>query len=176
MCRAQETLAVRLSSLDVSPVLVYDIDRVAASALPHLAEQFGMSYLFILCRADADKRALLKNAHMLNRKNGSVWALREIIRRIGFGEINLIEGQAIPRRDGSALRNGWRDHGNPVNWANLRILLAQPCNTKQSALLRGIITKWIPARCQLLGIEFMAGNLTHNQQIYRNGLFNHGGA
>lgn len=175
MCRAQETLAARLSSLDVSPVLVYDIDHVAASALPHLAEQFGMSELLPLCSTDADKRVLLKIAPLLNRKKGSVWALREVIRRVGLGGVTLIEGQLISSRDGSVSRNGWRVHGDKATWANLRVVLAQPCSAKQGVLLRSILVSWIPARCHLLGIEFATGGFMHNKIIYRNGLFNYGG-
>ena len=41
---ALAALAERITYLDVSPVVAHDIDRVPASALPHLADQFHMRH------------------------------------------------------------------------------------------------------------------------------------
>ena len=59
---ALAALAERITYLDISPVVTHDIDRVPASALPHLADQFHMRHTVAWRRAktDAERRGLVK--------------------------------------------------------------------------------------------------------------------
>ncbi len=83
-------IAARLNDIDLSPLLVYLIDTVNASALPHLAEQFHiMGYEgWQFARDDADRRRLIKRAIELHRHKGTKWALRQVFETLQLnGEI-----------------------------------------------------------------------------------------
>lgn len=176
MCRAIDAISSRLNTLPLQAALVYDLTTVDASALAHLAQQAGVSELFAQAHSDTARRQLLRDAISLQKHRGTVSTLRDIIRRLGLGEITLLEGQRVPARNGTTTRNGWYTRGDPLTWANLRIVLQNHISQKQGALLRGLILQWLPARCNLLAIELTTAQAaSHNAALYRNGTFNHGG-
>lgn len=176
MCRAIDTVSSRLNTLPLQAALVYDLTTVDASALAHLAQQAGVSELFSQAQSDPARRQILRYAISLQKHRGTVATLRDIIRRLGLGEITLMEGQRVAARNGTVLRNGWYTQGDPIVWANLRIILQAPISQKQGASLRGLILQWLPARCKLLAIETtLAQSAAHNAVLYRNGISNHGG-
>lgn len=74
-------LAARLNGLDLSALLVYLVDTVSASALPHLAEQFHiMGYEgWQFARDDAERRRLIKRSIELHRHKGTKWALQQVL-------------------------------------------------------------------------------------------------
>ncbi len=83
-------LAARISDIDRSPVLVYLVDQVNASALPHLAEQLhllGEGWQF--ARDDDERRKLLKRAIELHRYKGTPWAIRQVLETLALsGQIS----------------------------------------------------------------------------------------
>ena len=82
----------RYSELELDKLLVYIIDTVDAAAIPYLAEQFDvLGYKgFRLATTEADKREIIKRAIELHRFKGTLWAVRESLRSIGYGDL-LIE-------------------------------------------------------------------------------------
>ncbi len=83
-------IAARLNDIDLSPLLVYLIDTVNASALPHQAEQFHiMGYEGWKFAGDDDaRRRLIKRAIELHRHKGTKWALRQVLETLQLnGEI-----------------------------------------------------------------------------------------
>lgn len=73
-------IASRLNALALTPVLVYLIDTVDASALPHLADQFrvlGEGWQF--ARDDGERRALIKRAIEIKRHRGTPWAIDQVL-------------------------------------------------------------------------------------------------
>ncbi len=76
----------RLGSIDLTPLLVYLIDYVTPSALPHLAEQFHVTGLegWELAETEEEKRALIKKAIELHRYRGTPWAVKEALKAVGF--------------------------------------------------------------------------------------------
>lgn len=83
-------LAARISDIDRSPVLVYLVDQVNASALPHLAEQLhllGEGWQFT--RDDDERRKLLKRAVELHRYKGTPWAIQQVLETLALsGQIS----------------------------------------------------------------------------------------
>lgn len=83
--RALETLSSRLSTLDLSPVVVYDFDHVPSQALTALAEQLnllgdaGWDFAGFGPAPDAKKRALLKEAVALHRLKGTRYAVQRAL-------------------------------------------------------------------------------------------------
>jgi len=83
-------LAARISDIDLSPLLVYLVDTVNASALPNLAEQLhilGEGWQF--ARDDDERRRLLKRAIELHRHKGTRWAIQQVLETLGLsGQIS----------------------------------------------------------------------------------------
>ena len=75
---ALAALAERITYLDVSPVITHDIDRVPASVLPHLADQFHMRHTVAWRRAktDAERRGLVKAGIQRHRIKGTLAGFR----------------------------------------------------------------------------------------------------
>ena len=83
-------LAARISDMDLSPLLVYLVDTVNASALPNLAEQLhilGEGWQF--ARDDDERRRLLKRAIELHRYKGTRWAIQQVLETLALsGQIS----------------------------------------------------------------------------------------
>ncbi len=77
----------RIGQIDLTPLLVYMIDNVDASALPHLIEQFHVAGNEggRLAENETLKRALLKRAIDIHRMKGTPAGLRQALTEIGFG-------------------------------------------------------------------------------------------
>nr|BDD48302.1 hypothetical protein 7 [bacterium] len=76
-----DNLCSRFNSLDTARLLVYLVDNVDASALPHLAEQFHIlgNEGWLYANTENEKRELIKNAIELHRYKGTKYALRKVL-------------------------------------------------------------------------------------------------
>ncbi len=83
---ALNDLCDRLGNLDLSPLLVYLIDIVSPSALPHLMDQFHVLGMegSRLANSDADRRSLIKGAFDAHRHKGTRYAIRRAIDSLGL--------------------------------------------------------------------------------------------
>ncbi|KVN76047.1 phage tail protein [Burkholderia ubonensis] len=175
--RALAQLAERLGNVDLSPLLVYLIDDVDASALPFLADQFSVMGEdgWSLAESDEARRTLIKGAIELHRYKGTPWAVREVIRRLGFGEVELVENIARVFYDGKRRYNGWMVHGDPGLWAVYRVILLDRAITNdQAALLRATLAAFAPARCLLASLEYRGVPVRYNGAARYDGQYNHG--
>ncbi|HCD3155719.1 TPA: phage tail protein I, partial [Escherichia coli] len=130
-------LAGRLDNIDLSVLMVFLVDIVDSSALPWLGEQFSLSGDgWELAESDDVRRMLIKAAIELHRYKGTPWSIREVIRRFGFGEVDLIEGTGRLSYDGNRSYNGLFVHGDAAAWAVYRVILKQPITNDQAAMLR----------------------------------------
>jgi P2-related tail formation protein len=82
-----------LESLRLELLLIYFIDQVDARALPILGRQFDVlgNKGFRLATSEQQKRDILKRAIELHRYKGTVWAVKESLKSIGFHDIILTE-------------------------------------------------------------------------------------
>lgn len=83
----------RFTSLELDKLLVYLIDSVPTEALPFLAEQFDvLGYKgFRLANTELDQREIIKRSIELHRYKGTLWAVREALVSIGFGDAEIVE-------------------------------------------------------------------------------------
>ena len=139
--------AQRLSAIEIDQLLVYVIDTVTSTALPYLADQFDVAGEkgYRLATTDEQRRAIIKRAIELKRYIGTVWAVKQAMISVGFGEAQLIEGV---------------DEGTPeYDWAKFRVLadlgndLGLP-DTNGAAELTGLINYYKNARSLLLDISY----------------------
>ena len=147
-------LAGRLDNIDLSVLMVFLVDIVDSSALPWLGEQFSLSGDgWELAESDDVRRMLIKAAIELHRYKGTPWSIREVIRRFGFGEVDLIEGTGRLSYDGNRSYNGLFVHGDAAARAVYRVILKQPITNDQAAMCvrRSLHLHW--PRCHLASLS-----------------------
>ena len=170
----------RLSNFDLSPILVYLIDSVNESALYYLADQFSLLGYdgWSLAESEDQKRELIKSAIQLHKHKGTPWSIREVCRRLGFGEVELIEGIANIHYDGLYQYNGYQVYGgDETSWAIYRvILLSEPITNDQAQLLRDVLSAFAPARCHLESLDYQSVPLRYNGAAQFDGQYNFGSA
>ena len=168
-------LAGRLDNIDLSVLMVFLVDIVDSSALPWLGEQFSLSGDgWELAESDDVRRMLIKAAIELHRYKGTLWSIREVIRRFGFGEVDLIEGTGRLSYDGNRSYNGLFVHGDAAAWAVYRVILKQPITNDQAAMLRQTLAAFAPARCHLASLEYQSVAIRYNNTAIHDGSYNHG--
>lgn len=171
-----ELLDETLADLDLNAMLVYLVDLVKPTLLPILADQFSLldEAVWLLAESEDAKRNLIKNSAQLHRYKGTPWAIREVIRLLGFGEVTLQEGLNNQAHNGSILRDGTHVHGDPSAWALYRVFLERPITNDQAALLRRLLLSVAPARCRLVSLDYQSVAVRHNGFARRDGQYNHG--
>lgn len=171
-------LGKRLNSLDKSQIMTGFVDLVPAEFLALLAEKWSVTGYdgWLLAESDEAKRKLIKRAVELHRYKGTPWAMREIIRQLGFGEVDIIEGLFDKRHDGSFTRDGTYYHGDRSKWAYYRVILQKAITNDQADLLRKTLRVFAPARCVLASLDYRTVSLRHNGKALRNGQYNRGTA
>lgn len=137
----------RLSAIQADAVLVYIIDSVSAEALPFLAKQFDVDGEkgYSLATNDAERRAIIKQAIELKRYMGTVWAVKEAIRSVGYAGAVLDEGI---------------DQGTPaIDWAKFRVEVdlgnSGGLNSNTAAELTRLINYYKNVRSHLLDISYI---------------------
>lgn len=171
-----ELLDETLDSVDINAMLVYLIDLVKPQLLPSLADQFSLldEAAWALAESVDAKRDLIRNSAQLHRYKGTPWAIREVIRLLGFGEVTIQEGLNNQVRDGSIIRDGNHVHGNPAAWPLYRVFLQHAITNDQAALLRRLLLSVAPARCRLVSLDYSSVAIRHNGFARRDGQYNHG--
>lgn len=171
-----EMLGDALDELDLNAMLVYLVDLVKPALLPVLADQFSLldEAAWLLAESEDAKRNLIKNSAELHRYKGTPWAMREVIRLLGFGEVILQEGLNNQIRNGSISRNGTHVHGDPSAWPLYRVFLKRVITNDQAALLRRLLLSVAPARCRLVALDYQSVAIRHNGVARRDGQYNHG--
>lgn len=102
-------VAARMSTIELESLLVYVIDSVSASALPTLARQFDVEGFvgYGVATNDEQRREIIKRAIELKRYMGTVFAIKEAMKTVGYTDSVLTEGI---------------DMGNPlIDWARFSI-------------------------------------------------------
>lgn len=173
-----ELLQESFAEIDLSVMLVYLVDQVQAELLPVLADQLSLldETAWRLAESEGARRELIKGSIALHRYKGTPWAVREVVRRLGFGEISLFEGLSGRPRNGSIQRNGIYFHGEKSAWSQYRVFLERPITNDQATMLRRALIDQAPARCRLVSLDFQAVANRHNGAIYRDGQYNRGSA
>ena len=171
-------LGLRMNDADVARLMPRLINLVAPEHLVMLAESRSILGAdgYWLAESDQMRRRLIKGAYELHRYKGTPWAIREIVRRFGFGEVQIIEGMGNKRHNGEITRDGRYVHGHSDRWAHYRIIMANVITNDQAALLRHTLRAFAPARCVLAALDYQAAALRHNGRIIRDGRFNRGTA
>lgn len=153
-----QVFADRLAALPIESLIIYLVDTVEASALPFLAEQFGVNGFAGWQQAQTveQKREIVKNAINLQRKKGTVYAIKEAIRSVGLGNATLVEGAGL----------------GPNGWAEFTVHIensGQAVDLEANQKLTKLILEYKNERSHFLGIEYGAivfdDSLTVNDEV-----------
>ena len=176
--RALASLGLRYRDIDTAALMPRLVELVVPEHLPLLAESRSILGAdgFWLAESEQMRRSLIKGAYELHRYKGTPWAIREIVRRLGFGEVQLIEGMGSRSQDGTISRDGLYAHGHSDRWAHYRIIMNNLITNDQAALLRRTLRAFAPARCVLAALDYQQVALRHNGRASRDGRFNRGTA
>ncbi|EGJ4577531.1 phage tail protein I [Escherichia coli] len=168
-------LAGRLDNIDLSVLMVCLVDIVDSSALPWLGEQFSLfGDGWELAESDDVRRMLIKSAIELHRYKGTPWSVREIIRRFGFGEVDIIEGLGGLHYNGQRQFNGYCLYGDESSWAIYRVILQRPITNDQATLLRRVLSFFAPARCHLISLDYQSVPVRYNAEACYDSNYNYG--
>lgn len=128
-------------------------------------------------RSDDAKRALILNSIEIYRHKGTPWAIRLLIRSLGFGEVDIIERIGGRTHDGTFRRNGVYPHASLASsWATYMVALQRPITNAQAERLRKLLPSVAPARCHLVALRYASVANSHNGATRRDGAYNHGSA
>lgn len=141
-----EVMAETFASLDISALFVYIVDNVSSDALQHLAYQFDIedTYTYGLADTDDKKREAIKKAITLKRHIGTVYAVKEALKIIGYDAV-------LTESDGSV--------GDGHDWARFRIVIdllnTGGLDADTAAKLTRLINESKNARSELLDISYV---------------------
>lgn len=170
--KALADLSLPLSRLDTSKIMTTLVELLDDAFIPLLAEKWSVTGYDgeFLAESDRSKRELIKAAIELHRYKGTPWAIREVLRRLGFGEIDIDEGLKARTYEHKFVQ------GIPLSdkWAYYAIRLNQPITNEQGQQLRKILRNFAPARCTLAVLDYKAVPIRYNNKVRYNGSYNHG--
>lgn len=158
------------------PVLIKELwnpDECPHDLLPWLAWAFGVDE-WDAKWSDETKRNVIRTAVAIQRRKGSVWSIKEVIRAAGYGDSILIEGNSNHFYDGAGHHNGLFTYGDVTEWARYRFILTRPISNAQAAQVRRILDYTAPARCHLIELIFTEASNLYDGAISYNGAYNYG--
>lgn len=165
----------RLPAFKLSPIMTTLVDLLDDRFIEILAEKWsatGYDGIF-LAENQKSKVALIKSAIELHRHKGTPYSIREIVRKLGFGEVEIDEG--LKNRDYSA-----NTFANTLpaktKWAAYAIRLNNPITNNQAVEMRNVLKNFVPARCVLAVLDYKAAPILYNNKARYNGQYNHGSA
>ena len=144
-------IASAIRGVSLAPLLVYLIDDVDASALPHLAEQFNVygRSQWQLCQTDTDKRNLIKNAVPVHRKKGTPWAIQQAILAVGFDAVDVVT--------------------RTPTWTDIQVYVrGRPITANDASLIKDVIDEFAPARCTLNQLAYGQIEIWSNDGLWGN--------
>lgn len=151
----------RLEAIQLDALLVYLIDTVSEEALPFLAEQFDvLGYKGMRLATTTDqKREVIKRAIELHRFKGTVWAVKEALKTIGYPDAILTE----------------HVQSGPGGWATFRIEIDagnNPISAQAVDELVRMIDEYKNVRSHLVDISykltFAPDSITLEDESYEN--------
>lgn len=165
----------RISAVPVPIRDIWNVDTCPASLLAWLAWENGVDEWSDDWSDDA-KRATIRDAILVQRRKGTVWAVKRVLANAGYGTATLVEGLYGRTFDGTAKFNGLEKWGDPTQWATYRAVLDRPITIKQADQVRRLLNTTAPARCQLLEFVFTQAANSFDGSIKFNGNYSFGTA
>ena len=171
-------LANRLDTLDKSQIMTSLIDLLDEKYIELVAEKWSVTGYdgYLLANDIKSKRTLISSAVELHKYKGTPWAVKQICKKLGLGEVEIIERLAKQYYDGAIIRNGIYYRGDDNRWAQYRILLNGVITNTAAKIARKAIERFAPARSELVALDYRKFAFLHNNRLTRNGTYSRGAA
>lgn len=172
--KALADLSLRLPKLPIQQVMTTLIDILGDEYMPLLAGKWSVTGDDGMMLADSqdNKKALIAKAVELHRHKGTAWAIREVLRQLGFGEVEIDEGLKARTYEHTLVQQ----IPSHERWAYYSLRLTQPITNDQAQLIRKTIRSFAPARCILAVLDYKAVQIRYNNKVRYNAQYNHGSA
>lgn len=170
-------ISTRLPQEKVGLILTTAVDALPVETLDLLAAKWSLTGFdgWAMATTEALKRELLKKAIFLHRNKGTPESIKNIIRYLGFGEVEIIERLSDAKRNGAIRRDNRFYHGSSKKWNHYFIKFKQPLSINQADLIRETVSYFAPARCILEHLDFKEVAFLHNNKLKRrDGSFTRG--
>jgi phage tail P2-like protein len=141
MERALEATTARISDV---PILVresWNPDTCPAALLPWLAWAYSVDE-WDPAWTEANKRQAIKDAYNLNRRKGTVWAIKRQLVLLGYPDAVLDERAAAIGEAGAT-------------WAHYRIRMAELITAAEGLRIKRALERWARKSAQLWTIHFI---------------------
>lgn len=174
---AETALARSVARVSDVPVPLRDIwnsETCPAAMLDLLAWSYSVDEWDAGWSDDA-KRATIRDSLLVQRRKGSIWAVKRALTNAGYPGAVIDESRFTIRYDGLRQFNGTQNYQSAdLQWATYRVTLPVPISIAQSLQVRRILESVAPARCQLIEFVFLRAANLYNGQINFNGTFSFG--
>lgn len=141
-------------------LLTAAIDAMPKATLEFYAEKWSLLGAdgWGFAQTERQQRNLLRQAVFLHRQKGTPASLKNLIRTLGYGEVDIIERL-----------------GEQENWNHYSVKFKQPLTIRESVFIRQALQYFAPARCILDALDFTETTLLHNGFLQqRLGLYTRG--
>lgn len=173
-----DLIHTRFDQVNLNLIFKNLIEIVPEITLPLLAEEFSMTGTdgYHLAVTDKQKRDLIKGAVELHAKKGTPWSIREIMRRLGYGGIEIQTGMHLLNYDGQGQYDGEYFYGDKKKWAYYKVRIFVLITNEEARFIRNVLRYFAPAHCVLLALNYEAAPLIYDGKGNYDGQYNHGEA
>nr|DAV47920.1 MAG TPA: tail protein [Caudoviricetes sp.] len=158
---------------------VRDPATCPAEWLPWLAwaNSVGLDEGWDFAETEQAKRRLIAEYVTLHAHKGTPYIVRKLFRDLDLGEIDIVENAAALRWNGTAQFNGvYQYGGGEGDWAKYGIVLKRVISNAQAAVLRRILGRIAPLRCELIFMDFRSEAFKWDGTLVFDGTYNFGAA
>lgn len=173
--RALATVAARVSGVPVPICDFWSPSRCPAALLPWLAWALAVDH-WDPDWPDETKRITIAASIDVNRRKGTVWAMRRALEAAGLGDAEIREGWSATQYDGSITYDGSHTYAPSDHWAEYRVNLTRPASIAQAQMARAILTSAAPARSSLKMMDFRQAANLYDGAINYDGQYSYGAA
>lgn len=155
----EQILLEEMQAIPFEKMFVYLLDTCDAQALPFLARQFNVLGNRGWRWADTEQkqRELLKRAIIMQRKEGTPFAVKESLKVVGIENAQILHPIPGYSYDGTKNFNGTITYGGAYHWACFKVLvdIYDLADASEGALADAVllINEWKNVRSWLIAIE-----------------------
>lgn len=159
-----ERLLLRLNTLPKHTVIMLT-DVTDASSLPFFADHFSLNgdgWQF--ASNEKDQRELIKNAIEIHRYKGTPWAVKRVLKLLGYGDCKLEERVGADTVDGE-IADG--------HWTYYRLIMQREISKQEVKRIKDILLDVAPLRSKLISINVL--DIRHDATVNHDGKYTYEG-
>ncbi|ERL56125.1 phage tail protein [Psychrobacter aquaticus] len=167
-----ESLLERLNGLSKHTIIMLT-DITPANALPFFADHFSLfadGWGFAV--TESEQRELIKEAIEIHRYKGTPWAIKRVLKLLGYGDCELIERTGFLEHNSSIKHDSKHRYGVGGDWTHYKLITPRLMTVSDAERIRNLLIDVAPLRCKLVSISIP---VNHNSVIKHDGTYNYDG-